>query len=117
MYWPNLARAAKKLACLARSQRTVALAAYLAYEWTIVAFDRYIKWRYERGAGAVLDQKQYRDLMPYTRLIFTQKGMRSSLASSGGSTSTSRLLNTSRQTASRAMWTSLYRLAGLGIGY
>jgi len=42
---------------------------YLAHARTIVAFDRYIEWR----AGAALDRREHRGLMPRTRLILTQK--------------------------------------------
>jgi len=47
---------------------------YLSHELTIAAFDRYIEWRYQRGAGAALDRREYRGLMPETHLIVTQKG-------------------------------------------
>ncbi len=47
---------------------------YLAHQRTIAAFDRYIEWRYQRGAGTALDRREYRGLMPRTRLILTQKG-------------------------------------------
>lgn len=40
----------------------------------IEAFDRYVDWRYARGHGVALDRREYRGLMPETRLIVTQKG-------------------------------------------
>lgn len=46
----------------------------LAHERTVTAFDRYVEWRYRRGHGASLDRREYRGLMPRTRLVLTQKG-------------------------------------------
>jgi integrase/recombinase XerD len=47
---------------------------YLTHERTIAAFDRYIEWRYQRGASTALNRREYRGLMPPTRLFLTQKG-------------------------------------------
>lgn len=44
-----------------------------SHERTIAALDRYIEWRYRRSAGVSLDRREYRGLMPRTRLILTQK--------------------------------------------
>ncbi|MFT4438521.1 hypothetical protein [Caballeronia sp. 15715] len=47
---------------------------YLSHARTIDSFDRYVEWRYPRGAGTDLDRREYRGLLPRTRLILTQKG-------------------------------------------
>lgn len=47
---------------------------FLSHPRTIEAFDRYVEWRCSRGHGVSLDRSEYRDLMPRTRLIQTQKG-------------------------------------------
>ncbi|WP_206003249.1 site-specific integrase [Paraburkholderia polaris] len=41
---------------------------YLSHERAIAAFDRYVEWRYQRGAGTALDRREYRGLMPHTWL-------------------------------------------------
>lgn len=76
---------------------------YLSHVRTIDAFDRYIEWRYHRGAGAALDRREYRGLMPRTRLILTQKGGPFELSVSAESTSMARRSNIWRPTASKAM--------------
>jgi hypothetical protein len=57
----------------ARTQEQQGESQSLAHERTIAALG-YIQWRYQRGAGAALDRREYRGLMPHTRLILTQKG-------------------------------------------
>jgi integrase/recombinase XerD len=47
---------------------------YLSHARTIDALDRYIQWCNQRGAGTALDRREYRGLVPRTRLILTQKG-------------------------------------------
>lgn len=47
---------------------------FLSHPRALEAFDRYVEWRYRRGAGVSLDRREYRGLMPRTRLILTQKG-------------------------------------------
>ncbi|MFM0610195.1 site-specific integrase [Paraburkholderia sediminicola] len=90
---------------------------YLAHARTIAAFDRYIEWRYQRGAGAALDRREYRGLMPHTRLILTQKGSAFEL-------SVKRRVNSDGETVEylaadslQSYVTSLYRAAGLGAGH
>ncbi len=90
---------------------------YLAHARTIAAFDRYIEWRYQRGAGVALDRREYRGLMPHTRLILTQKG-------SGFELSVKRRVNFDGETVEylaadslQSYVTSLYRSAGLGAGH
>ncbi|MFM0068964.1 tyrosine-type recombinase/integrase [Paraburkholderia aspalathi] len=90
---------------------------YLAHARTITAFDRYIEWRYQRGAGAALDRREYRGLMPHTRLILTQKGSAFEL-------SVKRRVNFDGETVEylaadslQSYVTGLYRAAGLGAGH
>lgn len=89
---------------------------YLSHERTIAAFDGYIEWRYQRGAGAALDRREYRGLMPQTRLILTQKGSAFEL-------SVKRRVNFDGETVEylaadslQSYVTGLYRAAGLGAG-
>ncbi|MFL9960242.1 site-specific integrase [Paraburkholderia sediminicola] len=90
---------------------------YLSHERSIDAFDRYIEWRYQRGAGAALDRREYRGLMPHTRLILTQKGGAFEL-------SVKRRVNFDGETVEylaadslQSYVTGLYRAAGLGAGH
>jgi integrase/recombinase XerD len=83
----------------------------------IAAFDRYIEWRFKRGAGTALDRREYRGLMPHTRLILTQKG-------SAFEFSVKRRVNFDGETVEylaadslQSYVTGLYRAAGLGAGY
>lgn len=48
--------------------------AYLTNPKLIAAMDRYIAWRQAKRFGCSLDGRQYRGLMPATRLILTWKG-------------------------------------------
>lgn len=48
--------------------------AYLTNPKLIVALERYIQWRRAKQFGCALDGRQYRGLMPETRLILTWKG-------------------------------------------
>lgn len=48
--------------------------AYLTNPKLIAAFDRYVEWRKAKRFGCSLDDRQYRGLMPQTRLILTWKG-------------------------------------------
>ncbi|KAA0080914.1 site-specific integrase [Paraburkholderia sp. T12-10] len=90
---------------------------FLSHERTIAAFDRYVEWRYRRGHGVSLDRREYRGLMPRTRLILTQKGGAFEL-------STKRRVNFEGETVEylaadslQSYVTGLYRAAGLGAGY
>ena len=47
---------------------------FFAHPSAIEAGDRYVEWRYARGAGTALDRRAYRGLPPRSRLILTQKG-------------------------------------------
>ncbi|MFM0616183.1 tyrosine-type recombinase/integrase [Paraburkholderia nemoris] len=83
----------------------------------MTAFDRYIEWRYQRGAGAALDRRESRGLMPHTRLILTQKGSAFEL-------SVKRRVNFDGETVEylaadslQSYVTGLYRAAGLGAGH
>ncbi|WP_116138091.1 tyrosine-type recombinase/integrase [Trinickia diaoshuihuensis] len=90
---------------------------FLSYAGTVAAFDRYAEWRYRRGHGASLDRREYRGLMPRTRLVLTQKGGAFEL-------STKRRVNSAGETVEylaadslQNYVTALYRAAGLGDGY
>lgn len=41
---------------------------FVAHPRAIEALDRYVEWRYARGAGTALDRREYRGLLPRTRL-------------------------------------------------
>jgi integrase/recombinase XerD len=90
---------------------------YLSYERTIAAFDRYIEWLYQRGAGAALERREFRGLMPETPLIVTQKGGAFEL-------SVKRRLNLDGEPVEylaadslQSYVTGLYRAAGLAAGH
>jgi integrase/recombinase XerD len=90
---------------------------YLAHERTIVAFDRYIEWRYQRGAGAALDRREYRGLMPNTRLILTQKGSAYELSVMRRVNFDGEAVEYLAADSLQNYVTGLYRAAGLGAGY
>lgn len=48
--------------------------AYLTNPKLIAALERYIQWRKDKHFGCALDDRQYRGLMPETKLILTWKG-------------------------------------------
>lgn len=48
--------------------------AYLTNPKLIVAMERYISWRQAKNFGCSLDDRQFRGLMPQTKLILTWKG-------------------------------------------
>jgi integrase/recombinase XerD len=90
---------------------------YVSHARTIDALDRYIEWRCQRGAGRALDRREYRGLMPRTRLILTQKGGPFEL-------SVKRRVNFDGEMAEylaadslQSYVTALYCSAGLGVGY
>jgi integrase/recombinase XerD len=90
---------------------------YLSHPRTVAALDRYIEWRYQRGAAVSLDRREFRGLMPLSRLILTQKNGPFEL-------STKRRVNTSGEAVEylaadslQNYVTGLYRAAGLGAGY
>lgn len=90
---------------------------FLSHERTVVGFDRYVEWRYRRGHGVSLDRREYRGLMPWTRLVLTQKEDAFEL-------STKRRVNFEGEQVGhlaadslQSYVTSLYRAAGLGAGY
>ena len=90
---------------------------FLAHEKTVAAFDRYVEWRYRRGHGVSLDRREYRGLMPRTKLVLTHKGGSFEL-------SAKRRVNFEGETVEylaadslQSYVTSLYRAAGLGAGY
>jgi integrase/recombinase XerD len=90
---------------------------YLAHERTIAAFDRYVELRYQRGAGAALDRREYRGLVPHTRLTLTQKG-------SAFEVSVKRRVNLDGEPVEylaadslQSYVTGLYRAAGHGAGH
>lgn len=49
-------------------------ALFLSHLKAVEAFDRYVGWRYRHGHGVSLDRREYRGLMPRSRLLLTQKG-------------------------------------------
>nr|WP_269766006.1 tyrosine-type recombinase/integrase [Burkholderia ubonensis] len=90
---------------------------FLSHAKAIEAFERYVEWRYRRGHGVSLDRREYRGLMPRTRLILTQKG-------GGFELSVKRRVNFEGKSVDylaadslQSYVSSLYRAAGLGAGY
>lgn len=90
---------------------------FLSHAKAIAAFDRYVEWRYHRGLGVALDQREYRGLMPGTRLVVTQKGGPFEL-------SVKRRINIEGESVEylaadslQTYITELYRRGGLGRGY
>jgi integrase/recombinase XerD len=90
---------------------------YLSHERTIAAFDRYLEWRYERGAGTALDRKEYRGLMPHTRLVLTQKGCAFELSVKRRVNFDGENVDYLAADSLQSYVTSLYRAAGLGAGH
>ncbi|CAE6818888.1 hypothetical protein R69888_06010 [Paraburkholderia haematera] len=89
---------------------------YLSDARTIAAFERYIEWRYQRGAGVALDRKEYRGLTPYTRLILTQKGGAFELSVKRRANFDGEAVEYLAAGSLQSYITSLYRAAGLGAG-
>ena len=90
---------------------------FLSHAKAIDAFDRYVEWRYRRGLGVALDRREYRGLMPDTRLVVTQKGGPFEL-------SVKRRINVEGEPVEylaadslQTYVTDLYRRAGLGHGF
>ena len=90
---------------------------FLSHMTTIEAFDRYVEWRYRRSAGASLDRREYRGLMPHTRLILTQKGGPFELSVKRRVNFEGEVVEYLAADSLQSYVTSLYRAAGLGLGY
>ncbi|HTJ93126.1 MAG TPA: integrase [Pararobbsia sp.] len=83
----------------------------------MAALDRYIEWRYRRGAGAALDRNEYRGLMPHTRLILTQKGGAFELTVKRRIKSDGEVVEYLAADSPQSYVTGLCRAAGLGAGH
>lgn len=90
---------------------------FLAHEKTVAAFDRYVEWRYRRGHGVSLDRREYRGLMPRTKLVLTQKGGSFELSTKGRVNFEGETVEYLAADSLQSYVTSLYRAAGLGAGY
>ncbi|KUZ89148.1 integrase [Burkholderia ubonensis] len=90
---------------------------FLAHPRAVDAFDRYVEWRYQRGAGASLDRREYRGLMPRTRLILMQKGAPFELSVKCRVSFDGQAVEYWAADSLQSYITSLYRAAGLGAGY
>jgi integrase/recombinase XerD len=91
--------------------------AFLSHPRTIDAFDRYVEWRYERGAGTASDRREYRGLMPHTRLILTQKAAPFGLSVKRRVNFDGHKVEYWAADSLQSYVTGLYRAAGLGAGY
>lgn len=90
---------------------------FLSHPRAVAAFDRYVEWRYRRGDGVSLDRREYRGLMPRTRLILTQKGGPFGLTVKRRVNSEGDVVEYLAADSLQSYVTSLYRSAGLGAGY
>ncbi|MGF6649665.1 integrase/recombinase XerD [Paraburkholderia youngii] len=90
---------------------------YLSHQQTVAALQRYIEWRYARGMGAALDRRDYRGLMPNTRLVLTQKGGPFELSVKRRTSSDGVLVEYLAADSLQSYVTGLYRAAGLTNGY
>ncbi|VXC89921.1 conserved hypothetical protein [Burkholderia sp. 8Y] len=90
---------------------------YLSHPRTEAAFDRYVEWRYRRGMAASLDRREYRGLMPRTRLVLTQKGCGFELTKKRRVNGDGKPVKYLAADSLQSYVTGLYRAAGLSIGY
>ncbi|MEQ0776501.1 site-specific integrase [Paraburkholderia tropica] len=90
---------------------------FLSHAKTVEALDRYIEWRYYRGHGAALDRREYRGLMPRTKLIVTQKGGAFELSVKRRIDFAGQVVEYLAADSLQSYVTGLYRAAGLGAGY
>ncbi|WP_126284754.1 tyrosine-type recombinase/integrase [Burkholderia stagnalis] len=90
---------------------------FLSHPRATEAFDRYLEWRYRRDAGASLDRREYRGLLPRTRLILTQKNGPFELSVKRRASSDGGPVEYLAADSLQSYVTSLYRAAGLGVGY
>ena len=90
--------------------------AYLTHPKLIVALERYIEWRKARGFGCALDERQYRGLMPETRLILTWKGGPYELNAKRVVNGAGEVVEYRAADSLQAYIKGLYRAAGLHLG-
>jgi integrase len=90
---------------------------YLSHPQTVAALQRYIDWRYARGMGVALDRREYRGLMPNTRLVLTQKGGPFELSVKRRTSSEGDPVEYLAADSLQSYVTGLYRAAGLTNGY
>ncbi|MFX1767718.1 MULTISPECIES: tyrosine-type recombinase/integrase [Paraburkholderia] len=90
---------------------------FLSHVKAVEALDRYVEWRYRRGHGMSLDRREYRGLMPRTRLIVTQKGGAFELSTKRRVNFEGDLVEYLAADSLQSYVTGLYRAAGLGAGY
>lgn len=90
---------------------------FLSHTKTIEAFDRYVEWRYRREHGVSLGRRNYRGLMPRTKLILTQKGGPFELSVKRRVNFEGESMEYLAADSLQSYVTNLYRAAGLGSGY
>jgi integrase/recombinase XerD len=90
---------------------------FLSHAKAIDAFDRYVEWRYRRGLGVALDRREYRGLMPHTRLVVTQKGGPFELSIKRRINAEGEPVEYLAADSLQTYVTDLYRRAGLGRGF
>jgi integrase/recombinase XerD len=89
---------------------------FLSHAKAIDAFDRYVEWRYRRGLAVALDRREYRGLMPGTRLVVTQKGGAFELSVKRRINVECELVEYLAADSLQTYVTDLYRRAGFGRG-
>lgn len=87
--------------------------AYLTNLKLIAALDRYIEWRKAKHFGCSLDSRQYRGLMPETRLILTWKGGAYELNTKRAKNSAGEVVEYLAADSLQTYIKGLYRAAGL----
>lgn len=87
--------------------------AYMTNPKLIAALERYIAWRRSKDFGCSLDDRQYRGLMPATRLILTWKGGAYELNTKRLKNAAGELVEYVAADSLQAYIKRLYRAAGL----
>lgn len=87
--------------------------AYLTNPKLITAMDRYIEWRLAKRFGCSLDGRQYRGLMPKTRLILTWKGGPYELSTKRARNAAGEVVEYLAADSLQSYIKGLYRAAGL----
>lgn len=88
--------------------------AYLTNPKLVSALERYIAWRKAKDFGCSLDSRQYRGLMPDTKLVLTWKGTGYELNTSRVKNADGELVEYVAADSLQTYIKGLYRAAGLG---
>lgn len=90
--------------------------AYLTNPKLIAALERYIAWRKAKDFGCALDDRQYRGLMPATKLVLTWKGGAYELSPKRTTNAAGETVEYVAADSLQTYIKGLYRAAGLGAG-